>query len=683
MHLLDIIIVAAYLVVVIYIGKRASASSKNEEGFFLAGRKLGKFYQFFLNFGNATEPQGAVSTASLVYNKGVSGTWTNFQTIFLNPFYWFVYVWFRRVRVTTVADLFVERFNSRKLAVYYSVFQMGVAVILLGVANVTAYKITSSMLLKPEAQWSAADQQGIAAFNHWQQLEVAAKAGPLSDTDKIELADLRDLKAKNKLHSYVSWIGSESATWAFYIIFTAVVGAYMIMGGMKAAAFNDALQGFLIVIFSVMLIPVGLHAIGGWHALTDFAQQSKTNYNKYVLVGAAGSNQYGFWYILFYTWASLVQILGLSANMGILGSATNEYAARFGGVSGTYAKRLLIIVWAFVGLIACSLFLGPNSLVDPDGAWGKMSSQLLAPGFIGLMLAGVLAGTMSIMAAKAVAISSLFVCNIYRPLRPTATDAQGVLAARWAIFAVLIVGVFAPMLISGLEDGVKFIIEVNVPFGAAIMLLYTWRRLTPAAVWLGVTVAILANLVIPRAAQHIDFFALRPSLTMVDAQNKSVYFESVVHSVAENPQSALQGNGRFNFEVWMLSRVGLRPAEMTAVQRETAKFAVDGLLPFALLIAFSFVTKKSDKNLVDQYYGKMKTPVLPTPELEAAALAETRRNPGRFDHLKLLPGTQWEFLKWDRTDTVGFLTCCTISFSVVLLFIFLLKLASGALPPMN
>ena len=57
-------IAVAYLAAVVYIGKRAGAATKSEEGFFLAGRKLGKLYQFFLNFGNATEPQGAVSTAS-------------------------------------------------------------------------------------------------------------------------------------------------------------------------------------------------------------------------------------------------------------------------------------------------------------------------------------------------------------------------------------------------------------------------------------------------------------------------------------------------------------------------------------------------------------------------------------------------------------------------------------------
>ena len=71
---------------------------KTEEGFFLAGRKLGRTLQFFLNFGNASDANGAVSTASVVYQQGVPGIWISFQTIFMNPYYWFMSTWFRRAR---------------------------------------------------------------------------------------------------------------------------------------------------------------------------------------------------------------------------------------------------------------------------------------------------------------------------------------------------------------------------------------------------------------------------------------------------------------------------------------------------------------------------------------------------------------------------------------------------------
>src|SRR5207302_9965239 len=100
-HPADLAVIVAYLTAVIYFGHRAAKGTGSEEGFFLAGRKLGRFYQFFLTFGNATEPQGAVSTASLVLQRGVTGVWFSFATIFMNPYFWFMNTWFRRVRLVT------------------------------------------------------------------------------------------------------------------------------------------------------------------------------------------------------------------------------------------------------------------------------------------------------------------------------------------------------------------------------------------------------------------------------------------------------------------------------------------------------------------------------------------------------------------------------------------------------
>ena len=95
-----------------------------------------------------------------------------------------------------------------------------------------------------------------------------------------------------------------------------------------------------------------------------------------------------------------------------------------------------------------------------------------------------------------------------------------------------------------------------------------------------------------------------------------------------------------------------------------------------LLIA-SLLTRPTDAARVAQFYGKMKTPVGATPELEIATMEETRRHPTRFDHTKLFPGTNWEFCKWDKVDTIGFLVCSALSAAIVLLFVFLLKLAAA------
>ena len=429
LHPLDLFIIASYLVAVVYIGKRAAKGTNSEDGFFLAGRKLGKLYQFFLNFGNATEPQGAVSTASFVFQQGAPGSWLSFQTVFMNPYFWFMNVWFRRVRLTTLADLFETRFGSRGLSMFYALFQIIVACVFLGFGNVTAYKIASSLVVKPEAQWTQVERASVDGYHELRVLEKQVATGNLTPDQSARLDTLRDQSARGELHSYITVLNDI----LFYTGFSIIIGAYIVMGGMSAAAVNEGLQSILIIVFSLLLIPTGLHAIGGWHALGQ-----KIPAKMFDLFGSAGSDQFSVVALAAILLVSIVQNAGLSHNMGICGSAKNEFAAR-SGVSGNYLKRLMIILWAFAGLIAVALF-GVGGLADPDATWGALSNKLLGPGLIGLMLAGVLAGTMSTLAAKALAISSLFVRNVYRQIWPGITQQQGVFYARCTIIVVLALG---------------------------------------------------------------------------------------------------------------------------------------------------------------------------------------------------------------------------------------------------
>ena len=670
LNVIDILIVVAYLAAVVIIGHKASKAVKTEEGYFLAGRKLGKLYQFFLSFGNATEPQGAVSTASFVYSQGAAGAWLSFQTVFMNPYFWFMNVWYRRVRLVTVSDLFEDRFGSKRLSLFYALFQIIVACVFLGFGNVTAYKIASSLVVKPAATWTATERASVDGYHTLRQLENDARAGPLTPAAQLELAALRDRSARGELHSYVTLLDEI----IFYSVFSIVVGAYIVLGGMSAAAVNEALQGILIIVFSVLLIPTGIAAIGGWHALRE-----KVPAERFELFGAVGSAQFSVWNLLSILLVSLVQIHGLSHNMGICGSARNEFAARF-GVTGNYLKRFMIILWAFAGLIAIALF-GVNGLADPDSTWGSMSNRLLGPGLIGLMLAGVLAGTMSTLAAKALAISSLFVRNVYRQILDHVSEKQGVLYARLTIVAVLILGMFSALSMGNFFAIVNLVLTVNLPFGAAIVMIFFWRRLTAPAVWTSVVLSTLAIIVVPNwVAPNMRAISDHPSLaiTRPDPEGKpvAVYWRSVVRINPTDPASPLRGTGRFNLEAWLLRHVGLDVTALSPNQRFTTQFFFDGLFPFIVLILVSYFTPRTDPERVDQFYGKMKTPIGATPELEADALAATERNPHRFDHTKLFRHSSWEFCRWDRIDTIGFFACSALSAAIVFLFIGLLKLAA-------
>ena len=670
LHPLDIAVVVAYLVAVVWIGRRASAGTNSEEGFFLAGRKLGKLYQFFLNFGNATEPQGAVSTASFVYQQGAPGAWLSFQTVFMNPYFWFMNVWFRRVRLTTVSDLFEDRYASKGLSLFYAVFQILVACVFLGFGNVTAYKIASSLVVKQPVQWTAEDRASVDGYRDLKQLEKQNTAAPLAAEAKLQLDTLRDRNARGELRSYVTALNDL----AFYAIFTLVVGTYIVLGGMAAAAVNEGLQSILIIVFSLLLIPTGLHAIGGWGELAHKVPKEMFN-----LFGAAGGAQFTVWSLAGILLVSIVQNGGLSHNMGICGSAKNEFAAR-SGVSGTYLKRLMIIMWVFAGLIAVAMF-GVGGLADPDAVWGSMSNQLLGPGLVGLMLAGVLAGTMSTLAAKALAISSLFVRNVYRQIWPDITQQQGVFYARCTIVAVLILGTVAATLMGSFYDIVKIVLTVNIPFGAAVLLTYWWRRVTAPAVWVCVILSTLTILVIPWTASKFPSLATNPALTQMSTKpGTGVYFAKVVRQNPADPASPLMAantrtNG-FNFEAWLIGKAGVDVVALTPTARFTIQFFFDALFPFVVLIVVSLLTRPTDPARVALFYGKMKTPVGDTPELEVAAMEETRLNPTRFDHTKLVPRSNWEFCRWDRVDTIGFIACCAFSAAIVGIFLALLNWAA-------
>lgn len=723
-HLVDILVIAAYFCVILYLGKKSSHTSSSEEGYFLAGRKLGKLYQFFLNFGNATDANGAVSTATLVYQQGASGVWLAFQTIFMNPYYWFMNVWFRRVRLVTVAELFEERLGSNNLAKVYALYQVTYVCLFIGWGNLVGYNVTASLLPKPEAAWTAEERQTVEHYREYRTLEKLSQTTKITPEQNTRLTQLSDAYARRELRSYVSYL----QPWMFYIGFTVIVGIYLWMGGLAGAAKNEIFQGILIVTFSILLIPFGFRALGGVGTL-----QERVAPEMMELLGAPGTESVSWYSLLAILLVSIIQINGIQGNMGVSGSAKDEYAARFGAVSGTYAKRLMIIMWTFVGLIGCGLYFGDSRLAEPDMLWGQLSRQLLAPGLFGLMLAGLIAAMMSNIATQSMASSALFVRNVYTYIAPGRTDKQGVLVGRLTIVCVLALGLLVALTMNDVVSFIRVQLTVNVPWGAAILLMFFWRKLTRAAVWWCVGLSALVFIILPFAIQlfpaathnadliaktqplprtvlvadgdtlgtvakkadsTIEVLARLNSLpanadTKLEAGTKlattvaprpvPMFFDRVVREDHFDITSPLVGEGRFNLEAWILSKFGLNLSNMSARDLQAVQFFFDGVFPFLVLIVVSALTKAPAPEKINWFFGKMKTPVGATPELEAAAMEETRRNPSRYDHTKLFPTSNWEWTKWDKTDTIGFICCLGISGGVIFMFWFLLRLTAGTL----
>ena len=149
LHVLDLGIILLYIVIILWLGWRAGSDTKNTSDFYIAGRRLGKVYQFFLNFGNATDSSQAVGVSREIYRMGIGGMWIQFLVLFLTPFYWFTSMLFRRCRQITIGDYFTERFNSPFLGGAFAIFTLVMAFIGGGASYMVAGKTMEAMTPKP------------------------------------------------------------------------------------------------------------------------------------------------------------------------------------------------------------------------------------------------------------------------------------------------------------------------------------------------------------------------------------------------------------------------------------------------------------------------------------------------------------------------------------------------------
>lgn len=692
LHWIDVLILLGYIVAVLAIGKKFSHGVKDGKDFFLGGRSLGRWLQFFLSFGNMTDPGQATTTASSVYRQGAGGAWLALITLFLTPYYWFMNVWFRRVRLTTMADLFEDRFGSRFLATLYAITMLMIAIVgVIAGGNVMALKTLQPLMVKDPAIYTAAEKQRVADYHEFAELRSQRQAGALPAAAEARYDVLRDYYNRGVLAPYVTYLQPVT----FYLVSTGLVAVFIMLGGLKASAVVDAIQAMLVVLISVILIPFGLWRIGGAEAL-----HAKVPDVMFNLFGGDIASEYTWYSIGALLLVQLIGIAGSQHNMAISGSAKDEMAARLGAVTGGFSKRFVTIAWAYCGLIAIALF-GP-SLSDPDQAWGLMTRELLPIGLIGIMITGILGGKVAVLGAQSVVLSGLVVKNLYEPLVPGRTEKHYMFVARLAVPGLLAAGVLVGLFLNSIVAILKFAIVLLLVWGVPITLLFVWRRVTQVAVFVQVLATLVFIAVIPWVVSSIPAFARSAELTLMTRERVvtkemkatqtdvaaglattvgqtvtktrriepvSVYFEEgVVRVDPKDPNSPRTGKGLFRTEVYLLRLLGCDVAGFSPAQLLTTRYLVDALLPICLLIGVSLLTRPTDPQRVARFYVRMKTPVAGTLEADAVEVERSYANPTRFDHLKLFPRSNWEFTKWDRRDTIGFVCCCALVGVVLLVF---------------
>ena len=264
------------------------------------------------------------------------------------------------------------------------------------------------------------------------------------------------------------WIGS--------VLVIVLTGLYTTLGGMRAVAYNDAVQVVVLIIGSALLTFYGLHALGGWGELRNWCGSEMFNLWKPLIppgvegswapvmeTDTAGKIIKEAWYFNgYFPWLGMLfcaPIIGLwywCTDQYIVQralGAPNERVARQGSIFAAFLKLFPVYLFIVPGLIFFALAKSGKipelaGMVGPDGhatasaangAFPMLVQFLLPSGIRGIVVAGLLSALMGSLAGVFNACSTLFTVDLYQKWNPKASEHKLVSIGRNATIVMVLI----------------------------------------------------------------------------------------------------------------------------------------------------------------------------------------------------------------------------------------------------
>ena len=309
--------------------------------------------------------------------------------------------------------------------------------------------------------------------------------------------------------------------WSFtasVIASAVIVLAYVTLGGLTSAIYNEVLQFFLIVFGFAPLVYLGLRAVGGWDGLTTklntAAVASGLPEGSYTHawrgLSDSATNPIGV------EWFGLVMGLGFVLSFGYwctdflvvqrAMAADSMTAARRTPLIAAFPKMFFPFLVILPGMIALALTVGlspgegmiPAKLaadgtplldsagrvvLDYDLATPMMLVKLFPSGMLGLGLTALLASFMSGMAGNVTAFNTVWTYDLYQShIRPGQSDQHYLQMGRIATVGGILLSIAAAY-VAGSFNNIMDLLQlvfafVNAPLFATFALGMFWKRST-------------------------------------------------------------------------------------------------------------------------------------------------------------------------------------------------------------
>jgi SSS family solute:Na+ symporter len=285
--------------------------------------------------------------------------------------------------------------------------------------------------------------------------------------------------------------------WIAAIGLVLITALYTVIGGMKSVLYTSVLQTPILLLGSIVIVVLGLKAVGGWDAVVAATQATPVNETGDTMFNLMRSNSdkdfpwlgvligssiIGFWY-----WCTDQYIV-----QRVL-SGKNETQARRGTIFGAYLKLTPVFLFLIPGMIAFTMVQNGTiingetfSMTSADAAFPTLVAKLLPAGMKGLVVAGILAALMSSLASLFNSSAMLFTIDFYKRFKPQATESQLLHTGRLATVVIVILGIlWIPVMKSVGNVLYKYLQDVQSVLApgiaAAFLLGILSRRITPKA----------------------------------------------------------------------------------------------------------------------------------------------------------------------------------------------------------